>query len=109
MQQKEHTQIVNDMEKIRERLKQIALGIKQKIEPVRKNWKPVTVVVVLLIGLIATLYLVQHPIIWKSQAETDIGQVIKIGPDDQVKYEGNKTWTTNSESVEINIEDLSSL
>lgn len=80
------------------------------MEILKKNLKSITVAALLLLGLVAGLYLVQHPQILRSRAASDLGNVLNVSTHNgKVEYQGNNTWKTNSSSINIGISDLEQL
>lgn len=103
--------VIENMETEDNKLKLILIRIKEKLELIRQNWKPVIFAAVLLIGLLASLYLVQHPQIFKSKASSSLNSAITItvGEGKNVGFKsvdtsGVDTWQTDADSVNINID-----
>lgn len=78
---------------------------------IKVNKIQLIILVVLLIGLIAGVYLVQTKQILKSRAAADINIALEV-TDDQgnaLEYQGNGTYKTNSLNVRVGIRDLEQL
>lgn len=73
------------------------------MENIKKQYKAIIIILVLIAGLLALVYLVQKQQLFKSKAEDEINTVINI-TGGGVKYEGNKTFRTNSKQINIEMD-----
>ncbi|MBI2337841.1 hypothetical protein HYU95_01535 [Candidatus Daviesbacteria bacterium] len=77
------------------------------MEYFKEKYKTIILVILLLGGLLAGVYLVQNQQIFKSKASSEINNVINVTSEGgRVEYQGNKTFKTNSKRINIGIKDL---
>lgn len=77
----------------------------------RKQILTIITLIILLIGLIASVYLVQTKQIFKSKATADITSGLKITEDNgqEVPYLGNNTFEVTSDYINVSIKNLNEL
>lgn len=73
------------------------------MENIKKNYKSIVIFLVIAGGLLVLVYLVGKQQLFKSKAEAEINTVINI-TGGGVKYEGNKTFRTNSKRINIEMD-----
>lgn len=79
------------------------------IQGVTISKKYLITIIILLLGLLALLYLVRNPQIFKSRATSDVSSALEVtSPEGEVEYQGNNTYKTNSPRIKIRIQDLNS-
>lgn len=69
---------------------------------IKKKYKSIIIISLLLLGLFVTVYLVKNPQIFKSRANADRFQVID-GDGNQVSYENGK-FVTTSDHITVGIQ-----
>lgn len=79
------------------------------MELIRANVKSIIFVIILVIGLIASLYLVSQTQIFKSRATAQLNAILEVTPDGSgtVEYVGNNTWKTTNPKVQIRLKQQS--
>lgn len=75
---------------------------------IKQNLKTIVLVTLLLIGLVVAIVLVQTKQVFKSRASTQ-GYSITSSGESGVQKEEDGTFSTNSDSIRIEINDLEKL
>lgn len=78
------------------------------MDKIKNNLKPIIIMVLLVLGLIASGVLLQRTTVFKSRASADINNALEItsGDTGQVQYQGNNTYKTDTLNIRIGIKDL---
>ncbi|EKD85442.1 MAG: hypothetical protein ACD_38C00030G0012 [uncultured bacterium] len=81
------------------------------IGDIKVNKTQLILIIILLIGLIAGVYLVQTRQIFKSKAASEINTALEVTDDsgNALEYQGNGTYKTKSLNVRVGIKDLEQL
>ncbi|MBI2314477.1 hypothetical protein HYU93_00230 [Candidatus Daviesbacteria bacterium] len=82
-----------------------------KLDELNITKKQIIIALLLLIGLLAGVYLVQVQQVFKSRAASEINTALNVTDEqgNQLEYQGNNTYKTNSLNIRIGIKDLEQL
>ncbi len=82
-----------------------------KLDELNITKKQIIIALLLLIGLLAGVYLVQVQQVFKSRAASEINTTLNMTDEqgNQLEYQGNNTYKTNSLNIRIGIKDLEQL
>src|SRR5258708_23782411 len=78
------------------------------MEYLKTNLKGIALLSLLILGITVGLYLVSHPKIFKSKADA-AGLIITSSDGSTVNYQGNNSFQTTSDNVQIGIQNLDKL
>lgn len=81
------------------------------MENIKANYRSIMIILLLIAGLLAGVYLVQKQQLFKSKASSEVNSAIKATDENgkELEYQGNSTFKTDSRKINIGIKDLQQL